>query len=145
MNKCPIFCGPLKSSNGSFTFPEWLPPVNTPLKISTIHAKPEPLKPAIGSWTPCKAFLGSVVGLPNLSKATPVGIFFPIFAATLIFPLLIIETEVSKIKGTFEDVGAPKQIGFVPNKLFFDPWGAIAGGALVKQKAIKFFLTACSA
>ena len=66
-------------------------------------------------------------------------------AATLIFPLFIIETEVSNINGTFEEVGVPKQIGFVPNKLFLAPWGAIAGGAFVKQKTIKFFLTACSA
>ena len=61
------------------------------------------------------------MGLPNLSKATPAGIFFPILSATLIFPLLITEIEVSKMKGTFDDVGVPKQIGFVPNKLFFDP------------------------
>ena len=66
-------------------------------------------------------------------------------AATLIFPLLITETDVSKIKGTFEEVGVPKQIGFVPNKLFLAPCGAMAGGALVKQNTIKFFFTACSA
>ena len=56
----------------------------------------------MGNWTPAKAFFASVVGLPNLSKATPGGIFFPVFAATLIFPLLITETEVSKIKGIKE-------------------------------------------
>ena len=39
--------------------------------------------------------------------------------------------EVSKIKGTFEPVGAPKQIGLVPNKLFKAPCGATAGGAFV--------------
>ena len=61
------------------------------------------------------------MALPNLSNATPSGIFFPVFAATLIFPLLITETEVSKIKGIFDDVGVPKQIGLVPNKLFFAP------------------------
>ena len=77
--------------------------------------------------------------MPNLSRATPSGIFFPVLAATLILPLLITETDVSKIKGTFDEVGVPKHIGFVPNKLFLDPWGAIAGGALVKQKTIKFF------
>ena len=49
------------------------------------------------------------------------------------------------MKGIFEAVGVPKQIGFVPNKLFFAPCGAMAGGALVKQSAIKFFYTACSA
>ena len=49
------------------------------------------------------------------------------------------------MKGTFDEVGVPKQIGFVPNKLFLAPWGAMAGGALVKQKTIKFFFTACSA
>jgi hypothetical protein len=62
-----------------------------------------------------------VVGLPNLSKATPSGIFFPVLAANLILPLLINETDVSKIKGIFDDVGVPKQIGFVPNKLFRAP------------------------
>ena len=56
--------------------------------------------------------------MPNLSKATPSGIFVPSLAATLIFPLLIIDIEVSKIKGTLDPVGVPKQIGFVPNKLF---------------------------
>ena len=59
--------------------------------------------------------------LPNLSSATPNGNFSPVFAATLILPLLIIETDVSKIKGTLEEVGAPKQIGLVPNKLFLAP------------------------
>ena len=49
------------------------------------------------------------------------------------------------MKGILEDVGVPKQMGFVPNNFFFEPNGAIAGGALVKQNAIKFFLTACSA
>jgi len=52
---------------------------------------------------------------------------------------------VSKIKGTLEPVGVPKQIGFVPNNFLFAPCGAIAGGALVKQKTVKFFLIACSA
>ena len=140
-----MFWGPLKSSKGSLTLPAWFPPVNTPLKIYTIQASPDPRNSAIGNWTPSKAFFASVVGLPNLSKATPLGIFFPVLAATLIFPLFITETDVSKIKGTFDEVGVPKQIGFVPNKLFLAPWGAIAGGALVKQNAIKFFLTACSA
>jgi hypothetical protein len=37
------------------------------------------------------------------------------------FPLLIIEIDVSKIKGIFDPVGVPKQIGFVPNKLFSAP------------------------
>ena len=32
-----------------------------------------------------------------------------------------IEIDVSKIKGTFDPVGVPKQIGFVPNKLFNAP------------------------
>ena len=50
----------------------------------------------------------------------------------------------SKIKGVLP-VGAPKQIGFVPNRDFLAPYGAKAGGALVKQKTINFFLTACSA
>ena len=39
--------------------------------------------------------------------------------------------EVSKIKGAFEPLGDPKQIGLVPNKLFKAPCGAIAGGAFV--------------
>ena len=43
-----IFCGPEKSSKGSLTLPV-IPPVKTPLKISTIQASPEPLKPAIGN------------------------------------------------------------------------------------------------
>ena len=42
-------------------------------------------------------------------------------------------------------MGTPKQIGLVPNKDFFAPCGARAGGALVKQKTIKFLFTACSA
>ena len=42
-------------------------------------------------------------------------------------------------------MGAPKQIGFVPNKDFIAPYGAMAGGALVKQNTNKLFLTACSA
>ena len=70
--------------------------------------------------------------------------FSLLLAATLILPLLIIDKEVSKINGTFEPVGVPKQIGFVPNKLFEAPCGAIAGGALVNSIAIKFFFTACS-
>ena len=45
----------------------------------------------------------------------------PIFAALLIFPLLIKVIDVSKIKGIFEPVGAAKQIGFVPNKVFLAP------------------------
>ena len=53
--------------------------------------------------------------------------------------------DVSRINGVFDPVGVPKQTGFVPNKLFKAPWGATAGGALVKTKHIKFFLTACSA
>ena len=60
-------------------------------------------------------------------------------------PLLIIDMDASKINGTLDEVGAPKQIGFVPNNALLDPKGAIAGGALVKQSAIRFFLTACSA
>ena len=85
-----------------------------------------------------------MVGFPFLSKATPAGIFLPSLAATLIIPLLIIETDESKINGTFPPDGVPKQIGLVPNKVFFAPKGAIAGGALVKHQTIKFFLTACS-
>ena len=85
------------------------------------------------------------MGLPNLSKATPTGIFLPVLAATLILPLLISETDVSRINGILDVVGDPKQIGLVPKSFFFEPCGAIAGGALVKQKTIKFFLTACSA
>ena len=126
-----MFCGPEKSSKGSLTLPAWFPPVNTPLKISTIQARPEPLKPAIGSWTPSKAFFASVVGLPNLSNATPSGILWLFLAATLIFPLFIIEIDVSKIKGILDPVGVPKQIGFVPNNVFSAPWGATAGGAFV--------------
>ena len=68
-----------------------------------------------------KAFLASVVGFPFLSKATPAGIFLPSLAATLIIPLLIIETDESKINGTFPPDGVPKQIGLVPNKVFFAP------------------------
>mgnify|MGYP007000437552 CR=1 len=67
-----------------------------------------------------------------LSNATPFGIFDPVLSATLIFPLFIIDKDVSKINGTFDEVGVPKQIGFVPNKVFNAPCGAIAGGALVK-------------
>ena len=51
----------------------------------------------------------------------------------------------SKTNGIFEDVGVAKQIGFVPNNFFLEPYGAIAGGALVKQIAIKFFFAAFSA
>ena len=119
--------------------------MKTPLKISTIHAKPDPLNPAIGNCTPFRALAASVVGLPYLSKATPSGILEPVLAATLILPLFIIDTDVSKMKGTFVEVGVPKQIGFVPNKVFNAPCGAIAGGALVKINVNKFFLTACSA
>ena len=53
--------------------------------------------------------------------AAPVWGFFPVLAATLILPLLIIETEVSNIKGIFDEVGVPKQIGLVPNKVYFAP------------------------
>ena len=73
----------------------------------------------MGNWTPTKAFFASVVGLPSLSKATFFGIFFPVLAATLNFPLFIIDTEVSNMKGILEDVGVPKQMGFVPNNFFF--------------------------
>ena len=62
-----------------------------------------------------------MVGLPNLSNATPSGIFLLVLAATLILPLLITDTDVSNIKGIFDAVGVPKQIGFVPNKLFLAP------------------------
>ena len=41
------------------------------------------------------------------------------------------------MKGTFVPVG-PKQIGFVPNKLF-EPCGANAGGVLVKHNTSIFF------
>ena len=116
-----MFCGPVKSSNGSFTFPPWFPPVITPDKISIIQARPDPLNPAIGSCKPFKAFIGSVVGFPFLSKATPKGIFFLSFSATLILPLLILEIDASKTNGIFVCVGAAKQIGFVPNKVFFEP------------------------
>ena len=69
-----ILKDPLKSSNGSLTLPPWFAPVITPLNISTIQAKPEPLNPAIGNCTPLRALIGSVVGFPFLSKATPKGI-----------------------------------------------------------------------
>ena len=144
MNRCPTFCGPEKSSKGSFVFPPWLLPVKTPLSISTIQAKPEPLNPAIGNCVPCKACLASVVIFPFLLRATPKGIFKPNFSALRILPRLIIEAEESNIKGVLP-VGAPKQIGLVPNKDFFAPCGANAGGALVKQNTNKFFFTACSA
>ena len=49
------------------------------------------------------------------------------------------------MNGIFEPLGVPKQIGFVPNKLFNAPCGATAGGALVYIIVIKFFFTACSA
>ena len=68
-----------------------------------------------------RAFFESVVGFPCLSKATPSGIFWLFLAATLILPLLIIEIDVSSIKGILDPVGHPKQIGFVPNKLFNAP------------------------
>ena len=46
--------------------------------------------------------------------------FGSLIVALLIFPLLIIEVEASKIKGIFP-VGTPKQIGLVPNKDFLAP------------------------
>ena len=55
------------------------------------------------------------------------------------------EVLINIFKKLLDEAGVPKQIGFVPNKLFLAPWGAMAGGALVKQNAIKFFFTACSA
>ena len=109
-----------------------------------IRDSPEPLKPAIGNWTPDKASFAFVVCFPNLSKATPFGIDLFSFAATLIFPLLIIDIDVSNMNGMLLFVGDPKQIGFVPKIVFFPPWGAIAGGAFVNAKANKFFFTACS-
>ena len=74
-----------------------------------------------------------------MSNATSNGIFIPSFAALLIFPLLITETDESKINGIFDPVGDPKQIGLVPKTLFRAPYAAIAGGAFVKQKTNKFF------
>jgi len=64
--------------------------------------------------------LALVVILPDLFNATPYGIFSPSLCARLIFPLLIIEVDESRIKGTLP-VGTPKQIGLVPNKDFFAP------------------------
>ena len=128
-----------------YHFGSRLAPVKTPDKISTIHAKPDPLNPAIGNCTPARAFKASVVGFPFLSKAEPSGIFVPIFAASLILPLLTFDIDVSNMKGTLSPVGLPKHIGLVPNKLFLAPWGASAGGAFVKHRANKFFFTACSA
>ena len=84
-----------------------------------------------------------MVILPYLSRLHH-KVFFPNFSACLILPLFIIDVDVSNIKGTLP-VGTPKQIGFVPNKDFLAPYGARAGGALVKQNTINFFLTACSA
>ena len=55
--------------------------------------------PAIGSCTPARASFAFVVGLPNLFKATPYGIFFPNFSAIRILPLLIIDIDVSSING----------------------------------------------
>ena len=49
------------------------------------------------------------------------GVGIRALAATLIFPLLIIEIDVSSINGILDPVGVPKQIGFVPNKLFNAP------------------------
>ena len=66
------------------------------------------------------------------------------FAATLIFPLLIMDIEQSKIKGALFFKETPKAMGLVPNKLFLDPYGAIAGGALVNPRAIKFCFVAFS-
>ena len=80
-----------------------------------------------------------------MSKADPFVIFLPILAASLILPLLITDTDVSKINGVLLPDGVPKHIGFVPNKLFLAPKGARAGGAFVKQKIINPFLTAWSA
>ena len=65
--------------------------------------------------------MASVVGLPNLSNATPFGIFWLFLAANLIFPLLIFAIAVSNIKGTLAPVGEPIHIGFVPNKLYLAP------------------------
>ena len=70
---------------------------------------------------------------------------YDVLSEGLIKGQFIIDTDVSNIKGILEDVGVPKHIGFVPNNFFFEPKGAIAGGALVKQNTIKFFFTACSA
>ena len=41
------------------------------------------------------------------------------------------DIDVSNMKGIFDPVGVPKQIGLVPNKLFKAPCGATAGGAFV--------------
>ena len=95
----------------------WKKPINIGYPINSVSDEISLFVSTDGK----KAFFASLVGLPNLSKATPYGIFFPVLAATLILPLLITETEVSKIKGTFEAVGVPKQIGLVPNKLFLAP------------------------
>ena len=46
----------------------------------------------------------------------------------------------SNINGILEFVGAPKHMGFVPNKDFNAPWGAIAGGAFVNINEIKQLL-----
>ena len=76
--------------------------------------------------------MASVVGLPNLSNATPSGIFWLFLAATLILPLFITEIDVSSIKGILEPLGVPKQTGLVPNKDFKPQGGQNHGGAFVK-------------
>ena len=43
------------------------------------------------------------------------------FCALLIFPRLIIEVDISKMKGVLFPVGVPKQIGLVPNKALLAP------------------------
>ena len=67
-----------------------------------------------GSIDPVKPAFGSVVGLPSTSKAHPLGIILPSFAATISLPLATSLKLKSIINGVLSRLGKIAAIGSVP-------------------------------
>jgi len=106
-----------------------------PAKISTMIANPDPFGPPTGRRHPLRAFCGSLVGLPLLSRAQSKGISSFLRAAILIFPLATTEDDISRIIGIPEEEGTANAIGFDPRKGSAPPYGAIEGFPFVIMMA----------
>ena len=104
-----------------------LEPESSPVRMSTMRARPYPFGPPIGRRVPFIAAAGSVVGAPVSSRAHPSGIASFIRSARRILPRATMLDDMSRTTGASEPPGTAMERGFVPKNGSIPPQAGMAG------------------
>src|SRR5256712_11132560 len=109
-------------------------PARTPLRISTINPRPNPLGPAAGRRQPPAAASGSSVGFPAESSADPAGNRprAPWMVRTSEPASVLVARSTRSVAP--DGVGHPNASGLVPRTARVPPNGATLGKALLQVK-----------